>query len=382
MDFDLTKEQLSICKEIYIFAKNELNKNALLRDSISEFGIKEWKKCAEIGILGLPISEKYGGENGDMLTTLLAMESLGYGCIDNGLIHSINSHLWGCSIPIMVFGSEEQKTKYLPSLSRGELIGAHAVTEPNAGSDVFSLRLSAEKISETYVLNGVKSIVSNGPIADLIIVFACNDVKKGFAGGISGFIVEKNDVGVIIGKPIKKMGLNTSPVSEIFFDNCKIDQSRLIGQEGAGISIFNETMAWERSCLFACHIGAMRRLLENCVDYSKKRKQFGQYIGKYQAISHQLAEIKVSIELGRLMLFKIAFLKMRGKNVVLETSIAKLYISESIKKAALAAVQIHGAYGYFSELGIEKELRDSIAATIYSGTSEIQKNIIAKYLGL
>jgi len=382
MDFEFTAEQLAIAREIKAFAKKELNLSVLERDTESRFDRDGWKKCAEFGILGLPIPSEYGGEGADILTTILAMESLGNGCCDNGLVHSINSHLWGCSIPLLRFGSEEQKEKYLPALSKGQIIGAHAVTEPDAGSDVFSITTSAVKTGDSYILNGSKSIVSNGPIADIVIVFAVTDPQRSFAGGVSGFIVEAGIPGMTIGSPLKKMGLNTSPISEIFFKDCKIPQLQLLGKEGFGTGIFNETMVWERSCLFACHIGTMERILDECINYAKSRKQFGRFIGSYQAVSHQMSDMKMNIELGRLMLHKIGWLKLQGKKIMLETAIAKLFISEGLKKAALAAVQIHGAYGYMAEMGIEKEVRDSVAATIYSGTSEIQRNIISKYLGL
>jgi alkylation response protein AidB-like acyl-CoA dehydrogenase len=178
------------------------------------------------------------------------------------------------------------------------------------------------------------------------------------------------------------MGLNTSPISEMFFDECRLSKEHLLGKEGQGSVIFNETMAWERTCLFACHIGAIERTLEECIKYAKARKQFGHPIGKYQSIAHKIADIKVNLELGRLILYKAGWMKSKNMNIMLESAIAKLFVSESLKSATVDAVQIHGSYGYMAEMGIERELRDSIAATIYSGTSEIQKNIISAVLGL
>jgi alkylation response protein AidB-like acyl-CoA dehydrogenase len=382
MDFEISKEQQAMAREVLSFARKHLNGESKERDASCQFGKDEWKKCGEMGLLGLPVPAQYGGEGADMVSTVLVMESLGHGCSDNGLVHAINSHLWGCLIPLVCFGTEEQKQRYLPVLCTGERIGAHAVTEPEAGSDALSLTSTAVKTGEHYLLNGTKSIVSNGPIANIFVVFAVTDSSKKFMGGISAFILERGDSGLAVGEPLRKMGLNTSPISELFLSDCRIPADRLLGREGSGIAIFNETMAWERSCLFSCHIGCMRRILDECVEYSKKRRQFGQFIGKYQAVSHQLADIKVNLELGKLMLLKIACMKRAGQNVLLESSIAKLFIGESLKKAALAAVQIHGAYGYMSEMGIEKEVRDAVAATIYSGTSEIQRNIIARCLGL
>jgi alkylation response protein AidB-like acyl-CoA dehydrogenase len=382
MDFDWNEEQKMIYNEVKAFCEKELNEDLLERDRAGVFSWQGWKKCAEIGIQGLPISEQYGGAGADFLTTILAMEGFGLGCKDNGLIHSVNSHMWGCEIPILKFGNEEQKQAYLPSLCKGVMVGGHGVTEPDAGSDVFAIKTSAVKDGKDYILDGSKSIVSNGPIADVLIVFAVTNPNRTFLGGVSAFIVEKNTPGLKIGEPLDKMGLKTSPVGELFFDACRLASGNLLGEEGSAIRIFNETMEWERSCLFACQIGTMERILNSCVRYAKERRQFGQPIGKFQSISNKIASIKTNLELGKLILYKIGWLKSKNRNVLLETSVAKLFISESLKNAALEAVQIHGAYGYMSELGVEKELRDCIAATIYSGTSEIQRNIIARCLGL
>jgi alkylation response protein AidB-like acyl-CoA dehydrogenase len=290
--------------------------------------------------------------------------------------------MWGCEIPIWKFGTESQKRRYLPLLAKGELIGGHAITEPDSGSDVFSMRTSAVKDGVYYIINGSKSIVSNGPIADMVIVFAVTNPGRKFLGGISAFVVEKDTPGFKVGKPLDKMGLNTQPIGEMFFDDCRVPSQNLLGGEGSGIKVFNETMEWERSCLFACQVGTMERILNECIQYSKDRVQFGKPIGKNQSITNKIADMKVRLELAKLIIQYVGWLKTQEKSILLESSIAKLFISESIKKAALEAVQIHGGYGYMSEFGIEKELRDSVASTIYSGTSEIQRDIIARLLGL
>jgi hypothetical protein len=290
--------------------------------------------------------------------------------------------MWGCEMPILKFGTDKQRKTYLPSLCKGEIVGGHAITEPDVGSDVYSIKTSAVKEGNHYILNGSKSIVTNGPIADILIVFASTNPNRGFLGGISAFIVEKNSDGLKVGEPLEKMGLKTSPIGELFFDGCKVALENLLGQEGSAIRVFNETMEWERSCLFACHLGTIERILSICIRYAKDRQQFGKPIGNYQSISNKIAEMKVNLELGKLILYKVGWLKSQNKNVGLETSIAKLFISEAFKTTALDAVQIHGAYGYMSEMGMEKEVRDSIASTIYSGTSEIQRNVIARLLGV
>jgi alkylation response protein AidB-like acyl-CoA dehydrogenase len=213
-------------------------------------------------------------------------------------------------------------------------------------------------------------------------VFAVTNPGRKFLGGISAFIVEKGTPGLEVGKRLATMGLNTQPIGEIYLDECRVSSDHLLGGEGAGIRVFNESMEWERSCLCACHVGGMERILNDCVQYSKDRVQFGRPIGKNQAIANKIADMKVRLELGKLIVYRIGWLKTQKKNILLESSIAKLFISESIKMAALEAVQIHGGYGYMSEFGLERELRDSVASTIYSGTSEIHRDIIARLLGV
>jgi len=380
MDFSWNDEQLAFKETIIKFAQRELNHDVIGRDKKGEFSWGGWKKCAEMGILGLPIPEEYGGLNADILTTILAMEGLGYGCKDNGLVFAINSHMWSCEIPILHFGNEAQKEKYFPELCNGKLIGGHGMTEPASGSDAFSLRTKAIKKGDQYILNGSKIFITNAPIADVMIVFARTGKARGFAG-ISAFIVDKDTPGFTVSGDIDKMGLRTSPMGELAFQDCEVPAENLLGREGAGAAIFNSEMEWERSCLFACHVGVMERQLEECIKYAKERCQFGQPIGKFQSVSNKLADMKVRIELSKLMLYKIGWLKKNGKQALLEGAIAKLYISEGFVKSCLDSVQIHGGYGYSREFEIERDLRDSIAATIYSGTSEIQRNIIARWLG-
>jgi alkylation response protein AidB-like acyl-CoA dehydrogenase len=382
INFHLDEEQQVIYDQIVAFASKELNDRLVERDAAKEFYWDGWKKCADLGIQGLPIPNEWGGAGANALTCVIAMQGFGFGCKDNGLTHVLNSHLWGCEIPIWKFGSKSQKQKYLPALAKGKLLGGHAITEPDAGSDVFSMRTTATRNGGSYIINGSKSIVSNAPIADLVIVFAVTNPRRKFLGGISAFVLEKGMPGLKFGKALEKMGLNTQPIGEMFFDDCRVPMENLLGGEGSGIKVFNESMEWERSCLFACQVGNLERILADCVQYSKDRIQFGKPIGKNQAIANKIADMKVRLELGKLFIRYIGWLKTQDKRILLESAIAKLFISESLKLAALEAVQIHGGYGYMSEFGIERELRDSVAATIYSGTSEIQRDIIARLLGL
>jgi len=379
MDFSWNAEQLALKKTIIDFSRKELNQDMIKRDKSASFSWKEWKKCAELGILGLPVPEEYGGNNLDILTIILAMEGLGYGCKDNGLIFAINSQMWSCEEPVLKFGSEAQKKKYLPGLCAGEFVGGHAMTEPDSGSDAFSLQTHAVKQKDKYILNGSKMFTTNAPIADLLIVFALTDRTKAW-GGISAFIVEKGTCGFSISREIDKLGLKTSPVGELSFNDCEVPAENLLGREGMGMAIFNSEMEWERSCLFACHLGAMERQLETCISYAKERHQFGQPIGKFQSVANKIADMKARIELARLLLYKVGWLKSRGEKGLIEAAIAKLFVSESFVQSSLDAVQIHGGYGYMTETEVERDLRDSVASTIYSGTSEIQRNVIAQWL--
>jgi alkylation response protein AidB-like acyl-CoA dehydrogenase len=244
------------------------------------------------------------------------------------------------------------------------------------------MRARAEKQNGAYILNGAKLFITNGPIADVVVVFAVTDPDKKTLGGISCFIVEKEFEGFERCKPMEKMGLTTLQNGELVFKDCPVPQDRLLGKEGQGAIIFNESMELERSLLPATHLGTLERILETSVKYAKERSAFGQSIGKFQSVANKIAEMKVNLELGRLILYKAASLKAQGKRVTLEASIGKLFISESLKKACLDAVQIHGGYGYMTEYEVERDLRDSIAATIYSGTSELQLNIISRLIGL
>jgi hypothetical protein len=381
MDFALTEDQILLKETVRAFAEKHFRESLIERDEKAEFDAEGWKKLAEFGIFKLPIPEAYGGLGKDAFNCLIVMEALGYGCPDSGLLFAAGSHLWTCEIPILTFGTDAQKAKYLPDLSSGALIGGHAMTEPDSGSDAFSIRTKAVRKGDVYILNGAKTFISNAPIADVLVVFASTDKDKGFAG-ISAFIVEKGFPGYSVGRPLKKMGLKTSPTSEVILQDCVVPVSNRLGPEGAGSAIFNAEMDWERSCLFGCHLGALERQLERCIEYSKTRHQFGQPIGKFQSISHKIADMKVRLELARLILYKVAWSKSTGQKAPVDSAIAKLFLSEAYVKSSLDAIQIHGGYGYMAEFGVEKDLRDAVASRIYSGTSEIQKNVIASWLGL
>ena len=381
MDFAWNDEQQALRKEVMRFAKEQLNDDLARRDREEIFSRELWQKCADFGILGIPVPTEYGGGGGDTLTTVCALEALGYGCKDNGLLFSLNAHMWTTEIPLMAFGTEEQKKKYLPKLINGEWIGLHAMTEPGSGSDAYSLKTRADRKGDKYVLNGTKTFITNSQYGDLFIIFANVDFSKG-ANGVSAFLVEKGTPGLIVGQKLHKMGLRTSPMTEVALVDCEVPVENMIGKEGSGQAIFTTSMEWERTCILASHLGMMQRLLETCVKYSHDRKQFGQPIGKFSAIANKIADMEVRLETGRLVLYKAAWLKSQGKHPLRESSIAKLYIAEECVKSCLDAIQIHGGYGYMMEYEIERDLRDAISSKIYSGTSEIQKVIISGLHGL
>jgi len=381
MDFEFSKEQLDFKKSAIQFARKELNTEVIERDRDAVFSRELWKKCADFGIQGSAFPEQYGGLNTDIFSTMLLMEGLGYGCKDSGLIFAINGQMWTVQMPILRFGTDDQKARYLPKLCSGELIGANGVTEPDSGSDAFSMRTSARLEGDHYILNGAKTFCTMAPDADVFMVFATVDKRKGFMG-VTAFLVERDFPGFRVGRDIGKMGLRTAPMAELILEDCKVPAENRLGKEGNGAAIFEDTVEWERGCILAGLLGSMERQLEQCIKYSRERKQFGKAIGKYQSIANKIVDMKVRMETAKLLLYKVAWKKQADGKAPLEAALAKLFISESWISSCLDAVQIHGGYGYTTEYEVERDLRDSVGSTLYSGTSEIQRNIIARHLGL
>jgi hypothetical protein len=382
MDFSLTEEQQLLRENIIRFAHQALNEEVVQRDREQTFSRELWGKCGEIGIQGLPVPEEYGGSGQDPLSTAIALEALGYGCHDSGLVFSLCAHLLSCVVPLWRYGSDEQKRRYLPGLCNGTLIGVHAMTEPGSGSDAFALRTKAGRDGQGFRINGTKMFISNGPIADVLIVFAMTDAAKGYYGGVTAFLVENGTPGFQASRKLEKMGLRTAPLGELVFEDVWVPAEAVVGEVGAGTTLFTHAMDWERICLFASHVGTMERLLEQAITYARSRTQFGQAIGKFQAIAHRIVDMKVQLEAARLLTYRAAWRLGRVRSVSVDASMAKLFVSESLVKAALGTVQIYGGYGYMTEYEVERALRDAVGSTIYSGTSEMQRNIIARWLGL
>ena len=383
MDFSWPAEYLSFKDKTIQFAQRELNEGTAERDENQSFPQSGWMKCADFGIQGLALPKACGGslEEVDFLRALLAMEGLGYGCEDNGLPFALNAQMWTVQTPILHFGDEQQKKKYLLPMAKGTMIGSHALTEPAAGSDVFSMELKVDKVDDGYVLNGQKHLITLAPVCDVALVFANANPKLG-RWGISAFLIDKGTPGFTTSAKKSKMGLRSVPIGDLLFEDCFIPEENLLGKVGMGFSILNHSLEYDRCCILASQLGAMERQLERVIDYAKKRQQFGQPIGSFQSVSNRIADMKLRLETSRLLLYKTAWLKKNGDNAMLEAALLKLQLSEAFITSSLDAIRNFGGRSYLTENGIEKDLRDAVGGVLYAGTSDIQRNIIAKLLGL
>lgn len=375
-----TEEQQSLRDGLVRWCE-PLNEDHLERDHASEFGFDKWKLIGASGLLGLPFGERWGGLNADLLTTMYVLEGLGHGCRDGGLNFSATTHLVSAGVPLQRYGTQALQDRFLPGVCDGSTIGAHAITEPGAGSDALNMRTTAVRSGDEWILNGSKTFVSNAPIADLFVVYAKSHPDGGPLG-LTTFLVERGTPGFTVGKPLAKMGMKTSPMAELFFDECRVPAANVIGKPGGGFLILDHVMKWEILCSFIVNVGEMQHRLERCVEQARSRVAFGQPIGSYQAISHKIVDMRIGVETARRWLYDTAAQLMAGRNVTVDIAISKLLASEANVASALAAVQIFGGNGYMAEYGLEKDLRNAVGGTIYSGTSEIQRNRIATMMKL
>lgn len=380
MDFSFTEEQLLFREQVIRFAKKEIVPRSSENDLKSEFDAQSFRKLGEFGILGLHFPGRYAGSDADVVTTVLAGEALGEAGVDQGLTLAYGAHTFLCADTIFVHGTDPQRAKFIPKLATGELIGCMGLTEPEAGSDVASITTRAQKRGDRYVLNGNKMFITNGPVADIAVIYAKTEKDMKHAG-VSAFIVEKGTPGFSAGKDLVKMGVRTSHTSELILEDCEIPLDNLIGQEGAGFLMAMQTVEWDRSALLAPFVGGMTYVLKRCVEYSKQRYQFGRPIAEYQAVKHRLAEIKIFIEAARSLCYRIAWCKDQGRPLNhLEAAVAKLFVGDWILGPVNDALILHGGYGYCHEYEIERYFRDSRLVPIGGGTSDIQKRIISKLL--
>jgi alkylation response protein AidB-like acyl-CoA dehydrogenase len=380
MHFALSEEEEELRRNVYAFAARNLARSGS-DTADTAFRRDLWQQCADFGILGLPVPQEYGGSGLGVIPTTAAMEALGRGCSDHGLLFSLHAHMWAVVTPILGFGTAEQKQHWLPGLCDGSLIGAHAMSEPDSGSDAFSLRTLARRDGDEYVLNGAKTFVTNAPVADVHLVFATVNREQGM-WGITAFLIERDTPGLTVSAPFRKLGLRTSPMAEVILEECRVPESSRLGAEGRGALIFNHSMGWERSCILASQVGRMEAQLDACVRHARERQQFGKPIGSFQLVAGRIADMKVRLETSRLLLYRAAWAQAQNAEVGAYSAMAKLYISEAAVQSSLDAVQVHGGYGYMEEYDAERELRDAIGGTLYSGTSEIQRILIARQLGL
>lgn len=378
MNFSWTDEQSELYRSALSFARQKIGMPVAGKERA--FTRERWAACAEFGLMGLSAPKPYG-LGLDAVTTARVLEAFGRASNDNGLIFSACAHLFACVMPIVEHGSEPLKAKVLPDMCAGKSIGANAMTEAEAGSDVFALKAKATRDGDVYRLNGTKNFVTNGPVADVFVTYASTNPAHGYLG-ISAFVVPRDAPGLVVGEPFEKIGLSGSSISQVYFDDCVVPEANRLGAEGQGAMIFNASMAWERACLFAFYVGMMERQLETVIEQGKNRRQFRTPIGKNQAISHRIVNMKLRLESARLLLYRACWLFDQGADAALDISLAKLAISEGAIQSGLDAIQIHGGAGVIKEVGIEQDLRDAIPSTLFSGTSEMQRDIIAARLGL
>ncbi|WP_018924238.1 acyl-CoA dehydrogenase family protein [Salsuginibacillus kocurii] len=379
MNFELTKEQQMIKTMVRDFAQAEIAPKAQEVDKEARFPEESFEKMGELGLLGLPIPEKYGGAGGDTVSYAVAVEEIGRACGSTGLSYAAAVSL-GAS-PIYYFGTEKQKQEYLVPLAEGKALGAFGLTEPNAGSDAGGTQTKATYNNGEYSINGEKCWITNASYARTVIVTAVSGKKEDGRNRIGAFIVPTDVAGFTITSPYEKMGVRGSNTSELVLDNVQIPEENVLGDPQRGFNQFLYTLDGGRISIAALAVGIAQAAFDRALEYSKERKQFGQQISKFQAIQFKLANMAMEIELARNMVLKAAWLKDEEKPFAKEASFAKLFASEMATRVCNEALQIHGGYGYMREYEIERMLRDTKLMEIGEGTSEIQRMVIARQLG-
>jgi butyryl-CoA dehydrogenase len=375
MDFELNEEQRLVRDLVHDFAQKEIAPRAAQVDKTEEFPAENIRKMAELGLLGLPYPEKYGGGGGDYLSYAIAVEEIARACGSTALVYAAHVSL-GCG-PIYHFGTDAQKQRWLPHLCSGLGLAAFGLTEPEAGSDAGATKTTAVRDGDFYILNGSKMWITSGAIADIVNCTARTDTGSG-TRGISCFLVEKGTPGFIPGKNEPKMGLKGSVTSALSFENCRVPADNLLGQEGEGFKQMLSTLDAGRISIGAMALGLAQAAFDEAVRYARERVQFGQPIGKFQAIQWMIADMAAEIDAARLLIYRAAAMKTAGKPFTKEAAMAKLYASEVAERAAFKAVQIHGGYGYSREYPVERIYRDQRLCSIGEGTSEIQRLVIAR----
>ncbi|CJF69710.1 acyl-CoA dehydrogenase [Streptococcus pneumoniae] len=375
MFFKLSEEHEMIRKMVRDFAKNEVAPTAAQRDEEERFDRGIFTQMAHLGLTGIPWPEQYGGIGSDYLAYCIAVEELSRVCASTGVTLSAHTSLAGW--PIYTFGTEEQKQKYLKPMATGEKIGAYGLTEPSAGSDAGGMRTLAVKDGENYILNGSKIFITNGGEADIYVVFARIDPNE---KRTSAFIIEKDMPGFSVGKKEKKLGIRSSPTTEIIFEDCRVPKENLLGNEGEGFKVAMMTLDGGRNGIAAQAVGIAQGALDAAVAYAKERQQFGKPIISQQGIAFKLADMATSIEAARLLTYQAAWLESQGLPYGKESAMSKLYAGDTAMKVTTEAVQVFGGYGYTKDYPVERFMRDAKITQIYEGTQEIQRLVISRYL--
>jgi len=375
MNFLLTDEQKMLQRMVRDFAVNEVEPTAAERDEEERFDRGIFDKMAELGLAGIPWPEEYGGIGAEYVSYVIAVEELSRVCASTGV--TLSAHVSLASWPIYQYGTEEQKQTFLKRLAEGSALGAYALSEPGAGSDVASMKMTATKDGDDYVLNGSKVWITNGEVADIYVVFAKTDADAGHRG-ITGFIVEKGTEGFTFGKKEKKLGIRSSPTTELIFENCRVPKENMLGAEGEGFKIAMTTLDGGRSGIAAQAVGIAQGALDASVAYAKEREQFGKPIAHNQGVSFKLADMATEIEAARLLTYKAAWLESEGLPYSDASAMAKLYAGDTAMKHTVEAVQIFGGYGYTKDYPVERYMRDAKITQIYEGTNEIQRLVIGR----
>ncbi|MGI8316582.1 acyl-CoA dehydrogenase [Halobacillus mangrovi] len=378
MHLQFTDEQQMMRKMVRDFAEKEVAPAVERMEKEDRFPKELLPKMGELGLMGIPIPEKYGGAEMDYTSYIIAIHELSKVSATLGVILSVHTSVG--TNPILYFGAEEQKQKYIPKLASGEYLGAFALTEPSAGSDASSLKTRAEKRDDHYILNGSKVFITNGGEADTFIVFARTNPDVPTGKGLSAFIVERDTPGFSIGKAEKKMGLHGSSTVSLNFDQCEVPVSQLLGKEGEGYKIALSNLNMGRIGIAAQSLGIAEAALEHATAYAKERVQFGQPIAKLQGISFKLADMATAVEASKLLVYNAASMQQQGVKCGKEVSMAKLMASKTAVDTAIEAVQIHGGYGYTEDYAVERFFRDAKVCEIYEGTSEIQRIVVSNHL--
>jgi butyryl-CoA dehydrogenase len=377
MNFQLTEEHEMIRKMVRDFAQNEVAPSAAERDENERFDREIFDKMAELGLTGIPWPEEYGGIGSDYLAYCIAVEELSRVCASTGVTLSAHTSLAGW--PIYKFGTEEQKQKYLRPMAQGEKIGAYGLTEPGSGSDAGGMKTTARREGDYYILNGSKIFITNGGVADIYVVFALTDPESKHKG-TSAFIIEKDFPGFSVGKKEKKLGIRSSPTTEIIFEDCKVPAENLLGKEGEGFKIAMMTLDGGRNGIAAQAVGIAQGALDAAIEYAKERVQFGKPIAAQQGVAFKLADMATSVEAARLLTYQAAWLESQGLPYGKESAMSKLFAGDTAMKVTTEAVQIFGGYGYTKDYPVERFMRDAKITQIYEGTQEIQRLVISRML--